>query len=79
MMTQKNRILSLLQKGNELTAARAEKMGIGNIHEIVRQLRADGNAVYLNNRGGKNSYRLGTPSRAMVRAAYELNGAAAFN
>ena len=79
-MNQKQTVLNLLNKGNDLTAAKANAKGIANVHEIVRQLREEGNAVYLNKRAnGESFYRLGNPTKKMVAAAYALEGAAAFN
>ena len=46
----------------------------------VSELRSEGHAVYANTRSsdGKTFYRLGTPSRTMVAAAYAAMGSAAF-
>lgn len=78
-MNQKQTVLNYLSNGNELTVARAKNAGIGNVHEVVRQLREEGNAIYLNSRGNTAFYRLGTPSKKMVAAAYRRLGAAVFN
>ena len=79
-MNQKQRVLNYLQNGNNLTVAEANARGIANVGEVVRSLREEGNAIYLNKRAnGKSFYRLGTPTKQMVAAAFALNGAAAFN
>jgi predicted transcriptional regulator len=83
-MTKTDSVLNALQNGDELTAAQiSARFHAGNPHEIVRSLREKGHAIYLNTR--KNSkgevtqkYRLGTPSRAMVAAAYAVLGTSAF-
>jgi len=54
---------------------------VGNPHEIVRQLRMKGFAIYsnpsVNSKGvTRNFYRLGTPSRAVVAAGYRALAAA---
>lgn len=77
-MTKTDSVLAAFQKGDELTAAQIRaRFGAGNPHEVVRSLREKGFAIYLNE--GKNSkgetvrkYRLGTPSRAMIAAAYAV-------
>ena len=83
-MTHVAKVLRHLLKGNTVTAAElAGKFGCGNPTEVVRQLRAKGYPVY----GNKTSladgtpttkYRLGSPSKAMVAAAYALSGASLF-
>jgi predicted transcriptional regulator len=83
-MTQVNTVLGALKTGEELTAKQiAARYNVGNPHEVVRQLREQGYAVYLNTRVDskgrvKQKYRLGTPSRAMVAAAYAATGTSAF-
>ena len=78
-MNQKQKVLGYLNNGN-LTVAQAQSRGIGNVGEVVRQLREEGNPVYLNKRAnGKSFYRLGTPTRSMVATAFAAVGAAAFN
>lgn len=77
-MTKTDTVLAAFQKGDELTAAQIRsRFGAGNPHEVVRSLRSRGHAIYLNER--KNSkgevtrkYRLGTPSKAMIAAAYAV-------
>ena len=83
-MTKTDSLLAALRTGEELTVAQIRhRFGAGNPHEVVRKLREQGHAIYLNER--KNSrgeivskYRLGTPSRAMVQAAYATLGSAVF-
>jgi hypothetical protein len=79
-MNQKQKVLSYLQNGNTLSVAQANARGIANVSEVVRSLREEGNAIYLNTRSnGKSFYRLGNPTKKMVAAAYAVAGAAAFN
>ena len=77
-MTKTDTVLTAFQKGAELTAAQIRsRFGTGNPHEVVRSLRSRGHAIYLNeckNSKGEvtRKYRLGTPSRAMIAAAYAV-------
>jgi predicted transcriptional regulator len=84
-MTKTDSLLAALRNGDELTVAQIRsRFGAGNPREVVRKLREQGHAIYLNER--KNSkgelvskYRLGKPSRAMVAAAYATLGGAVFD
>jgi len=82
-MTINDRVLSALMNGEELTANQiASRFSAGNPHDVVRQLRLKGFAVYANARTNskgetKTFYRLGTPSRKVVAAGYAAMGAAA--
>jgi hypothetical protein len=79
--SQPARLLNALQAGEQLTAKQiASRFSAGNPHEVVRQLRAKGYAIFgnarTNSKGAtKTFYRLGTPTRSMVTAAYALLGA----
>jgi len=74
------RVLRHLLKGNTLTASEISgKFNAGNPTEVIRQLRMKGYAVYGNkselyNGSVVTKYRIGTPSRAMVAAAYRNAG-----
>jgi len=82
-MTQNERILKVLKSGQAYTVGQLAGL-IGttkpSIRARVSELRSEGHAVYANTRSsdGKTFYRLGTPSRAMVAAAYAAMGSAAF-
>jgi len=77
--TQKEIVLSHLQKGNTLTAAQARNsFRIGNVREVVRRLREDGTPIYTNRKNGKTHYRLGTPRKSAVARMYRTFGASAF-
>jgi hypothetical protein len=82
MMTKTERVLEALQNGEQLTAKQiAARFSSGNPREVVRSLRSKGYAIYANQRTNskgesKTFYRLGTPTRAMVAAAYAAVGAA---
>jgi predicted ArsR family transcriptional regulator len=82
-MTQNERILQALKTGTGFTAAQLATMA-GTTKPTVRarisELRKEGFAVYANTRksDGKTFYRLGTPSREMVSAAYAMFGGTVF-
>lgn len=78
--SQKASALKALSTGKNLTAAQlASRHNVTSTSEVIRQLRADGYAVYTNtDSSGKTTYRLGTPSRSMIAAAYNLSGSALF-
>lgn len=73
-MSQNRAILNYLSKGNTLTAKQARKAGVKNLRARVDDLRKAGFPVY--NNGGQ--YRLGTPTRQMIKTAYETLGGSAF-
>jgi hypothetical protein len=84
-MTKTDSLLAALRKGEELTVAQIRhRFNAGNPHEVVRKLREQGHAIYLNERTNSKGavtqkYRLGTPSRAMVAAAYAIAGSELFS
>ena len=76
-LTAKEKILKALQKEhgqNTFTVAQARsRFGIQNVSARIEELRKEGHCIYTNTKvvDGKKvaSYRLGTPSKAMVQAA----------
>ena len=78
-LSAKQKILNYLSKKdgyNTLTVAQAQsRFGIQNVSARIDELRQEGNVIYTNTKtrgdGSKvASYRLGKPTKAMVRAAY---------
>jgi predicted transcriptional regulator len=76
----KQKILNFLSKTegyNTLTTAQARaRFGIQNVGARIEELRKEGHVIYTNVKsrgdGSKvNSYRMGKPTKALVRAAYE--------
>lgn len=73
-----SRVLEAFKNGETLTPAQiSARFNVANPHDVVYNLRRKGYAIYLNkgtlgSRGRRkaDSYRLGVPSRAMVRAAF---------
>lgn len=77
-LSAKTKILNYLSKAegyNTLTVAQARaKFGIQNVSARVDELRQEGHCIYTNTKtradGSKvKSYRMGKPTKAMVRAA----------
>lgn len=77
-LSAKQKILNFLSKKdgyNTLSVAQARaRFGIQNVSARVEELRQEGNVIYTNTKrrsdGSKVSvYRLGTPTKAMVRTA----------
>ena len=82
----KEKILNYLSKTegyNTLSTAQARaRFGIQNVSARIDELRQEGHVIYTNTRtrgdGSKVSvYRMGTPTKAMVRTA--LNAGYSFN
>jgi len=77
---QTKKILNFLSSGQSLSEAQAERMfGVRSVGARIAELREAGFPVYTNvSKTGKTVYRLGTPSRAMIAAAYSVAGATLF-
>lgn len=83
-MTKNERILKVLQSGNRFTAGQLAGLvdtTVPSVRARVSELRAEGHAVYAKTRKGDNKtfYSLGRPNRDMVKVAYAVFGAQAFN
>jgi|NOAtaT_6_FD_contig_21_10711073_length_572_multi_3_in_0_out_0_1 hypothetical protein len=79
-MTQNERLIQYLSTGRTLTAAQARsRFGVRNLRARVNDLRNDGFCVYTNRNSNGVTYRMGTPSRAIVAAAYNKAGSALFS
>jgi transcription initiation factor IIE alpha subunit len=79
----KQRVLKVLESGRNFTPAQLAGL-TGSSEDSIRprisELRSEGHAVYTNTtKNGKTAYRLGTPSRKMVAAAYAMMGGQAFS
>lgn len=79
----KNRVLKVLECGRQFTPAQLAGL-TGTTEDSIRprisELRSEGFAVYSNvTKNGKTAYRLGSPSRKMVAAAYAQMGSDAFS
>lgn len=78
MKPQTQTVLKALQTGKSLTQKQARSLGVKSLGARVCELRQEGYPVYTNSTPQGASYRLGTPSRTMVAAAYALMGNKAF-
>jgi hypothetical protein len=75
LTTQQTKILNYLQTGNTLTEKQAFRLfKARRLSGRIAELRQAGYPIYLND----NGYRLGTPSRQMISAAYHAVGSALF-
>ena len=79
-LTQNTKILNFLRSGASISAGQARGLfGVTSLGARVSELRSDGYAIYTNvAKNGATIYRLGTPSRAMVAAAYQVAGSSVF-
>lgn len=78
---QNRKILNFLTSGRDLSAAQARSMfGVrAHLGSRIAEIREAGYPVYTNvTASGHTTYRLGSPSRAMVAAAYAASGATLF-
>ena len=75
VVSQPQKILNFLNTGKSLSIGQARsRLGIQQLPARVSELRAAGQPIYTNvNKAGNTTYRLGTPSRAMVAAAHAAN------
>lgn len=70
------RLLAYLKTGRDITANQArQRFGITNVSQRIEDLRLAGYAIYCNTKKTSNgrtirAYRLGTPTKAMIAAAY---------
>lgn len=80
-MNQKERLITALKEGQQLTAKQiASQFKIGSPSKVVSLLRNEGNAIYLNRHTDSHGrvtqkYRLGTPRRALIARAVRAVGA----
>ena len=82
-MSLQNSVLKTLSHGRQFTAG--QMAGLFSTTEStvaarISELRAQGYSIYSNTaKNGKTAYRLGTPSRRMIAAAYAAAGSSVFN
>ena len=68
-LTKKQKVLNLLSKGNAVTwSAMRNKFDLTSPRAMVDQLRTEGHMVYINQTSSGTSYRLGTPTKAILAA-----------
>ncbi len=82
-MSIQSSVLKTLKSGRQFTAG--QMAGLFSTTEStvaarISELRAQGYSIYSNTaKNGKTAYRLGTPSRRMIAAAYASVGSSVFN
>ena len=71
-VSQQQKVLNLLNTGKILrNAVATHKLRVNRLPAKINVLRAAGYPIYTNtNSQGNATYRLGTPSRAMIAAAF---------
>ena len=68
-LTKKQRVLNLLTKGKPVTwSTLRTKFDLTSPRAMVDQLRTEGHMVYINKASNGTSYRLGTPTTAILAA-----------
>ena len=68
-LTKKQRVLNLLNKGKSVTwSTLRTKFDLTSPRAMVDQLRTEGHMVYINQTSNGTSYRLGTPTKAIIAA-----------
>ena len=70
------KVFNALYNGEALTAAKAKKMGVGNLAAEVSRIKQNGYAVYGTTRKAGNGvtvreYTMGKPSREIVALGYK--------
>ena len=82
-MSLQTSVLKTLQSGKQFTAGQMAglfRSTEGSVAARITELRAQGYSIYSNTaKNGKTEYRLGTPSRRMIAAAYAAVGSSVFN
>lgn len=78
--SQKETVLNALKNGKILSTAQlTNSYKVNSASDVIRQLRSEGYAIYTNtDSNGKTTYRMGTPSRRMIAAAYNAGGSSLF-
>jgi hypothetical protein len=84
IMSKQAKLLSYLSTGAEVTARQiAGSFGLKNPHDAIFQLRSQGHCIYANRAKladgtATTKYKIGKPSKRMVRIANAILGASAF-
>ena len=65
------KFLNAMLRGNSVTWTDAQKkFNLKSPRSVVNKLREDGHCVYINKSKTGTSYRIGTPSRALIAAGF---------
>jgi len=68
-LTKKQKVVNLLSNGKSVTwSTLRNKFDLTSPRAMVDQLRTEGHMVYINQSSNGTSYRLGTPTKAILAA-----------
>ena len=68
-LTKKEKVLNLLTKGEAVTwSSLRSRFDLTSPRAMIDQLRTEGHMVYINQTSNGTSYRLGTPTKAILAA-----------
>ena len=68
-LTKKQKVLNLLSNGKSVTwTSLRNKFDLTSPRAMVDQLRTEGHMVYINQTADGTSYRMGTPTKAIIAA-----------
>ena len=68
-LTKKQKVLNLLSKGETVTwSSLRSRFDLTSPRAMIDQLRTEGHMVYINQTSNGTSYRLGTPTKAILAA-----------
>ena len=68
-LTKKQKVLNLLAKGQPVTwGSLRTRFDLTSPRAMIDQLRTEGHMVYINQTSNGTSYRLGTPTKAILAA-----------
>ena len=68
-LTKKQKVINLLSNGKSVTwSTLRNKFDLTSPRAMVDQLRTEGHMVYINQTSNGTSYRLGTPTKAILAA-----------
>ena len=68
-MSKRTKVMNLLSKGNDVSwKVLRSRFDLVSPRALIDTLRAEGNMIYINKSHKGTSYRLGTPTRAIIAA-----------
>ena len=68
-MSKRRKVMNLLSKGNDVSwKVLRNRFDLVSPRALIDTLRAEGNMIYINKSHKGTSYRLGTPTRAIIAA-----------
>ena len=69
VMSKRRKVMNLLSKGNDVSwKILRSRFDLVSPRALIDTLRAEGNMIYINKTQKGTSYRLGTPTRAIIAA-----------